>query len=616
MDSGLALYPVPIAEALAQGPLWVGVAGVGAVLWFQLVGWAVLQWWPGTQQRPPVLLWLFFQQALGMGVAMLLLLVLAMAQVFVWWLVLCVALGGGLALAWPGWRRAHRVPGGAARQWRVWLPWCGLLACAVLWVSLQAWRFPAAWDDTSYHLPLARTIVVHQGLVANEWLRFPYFPAFMQLLMAAGLWLDVGLAQWLATWPVAVTVLGLMGAAQWLCRHAGWGVLAGALYLATPALRHVLGFAMPDAGMVLFCLAAGLAVAWWMEAAPAGPARVWLALAGVFAGLACGIKLQALVLAATLGGGVLVWSACGGRQWRRVWRDALAYGGCCAAVCGFWYLRSWWVTGDPVHPAGGALFGYYLWNADDLALQVAEQASHGVTKAWAHVPQALWRAGVAVVGVALVAPLLLRRGAWLLMAGVVWTGVVFWFWVSQVDRYVLAVVPFGALLCVGMVHRGLAWVQERGGHDWLGGVLPAGLALACGVWLMAGAALELRQRPSIAAQRAAQVVIPLLERAEAVAGTYGSMVLNLGYEYAVFYYRGQLVGDWFGRAAFTRIADCSDGCRMRSPEETRRIMRALGVRLLLVDAQKFPLDAQRYAAQMHVLAQRGSGVLYGLPVND
>lgn len=609
------LYPVPITEALAQGPLWVGIAGAGAVLWFQLVGWAVLQWWPRAQQGPPVLLGLFFQQALGMGLAMVLLLVLAVAQVFVWWLALCVALGGGLALVWSGWRRARLVPGLLVWQWRDWLPWCGLLACGALWVSLQAWRFPAAWDDTSYHLPLARTIVAHQGLVANEWLRFPYFPAFMQLLMAAGLWLDVGLTQWLATWPAAVTVLGLMGAAQWLCRHAGWGVLAGALYVATPALRHVLGFAMPDAGMVLFCLAAVLAVAWWLEAAPADAAWMWLALAGVFAGLACGIKLQALVLAAAVGWAVLVWSASVGRWSRSTWVNVLAYGGCCAAVCGFWYLRSWWVTGDPVHPAGGALFGYYLWNADDLALQVAEQASHGVAKTWMHMPQALWRAGVAFLGVALVAPLLLGRRApgqraWLLMAGCVWVGVVFWFWVSQVDRYVLAVVPMGALLCMEVVRRGLLWL---GG---LGLVAPGGLALVCGAWLLGSAAMELRERPSIAAQRTAQEVIPLLERAEAVAGTYGSRVLNLGYEYAVFYYRGQLVGDWFGRAAFPRIADCSQGCRMRSPEETRRIMRTLGVRLLLVDTQKFPLDAQRYAAQMDMLAQRGGGVLYGLPADD
>ncbi|MBS0292960.1 MAG: hypothetical protein JSS01_10665 [Proteobacteria bacterium] len=608
-----------ISQALAQGPLWVGAAGLGAVLWFQLVGWGLLQWWPRALQRPPVLLWMFFQQALGMAVAMVLLLVLAVAQVFIGWLVLCVGLGGALLLAWIGWRRqASALPaaGGAFRSWQDCLLRAGLLACAVLWVSMQAWRFPAAWDDTSYHLPLARTFVVQQGLVANEWLRFPYFPAFMQLLMAAGLWLDVGLAQWLATWPIAVTVLGLMGAAQWLCRHAGWGVLAGAVYLATPALRHVLGFAMPDGGMVLFCLAAVLVVAWWMDTEAAESGRLWLALAGAFAGLACGIKLQAVPLAATVGLGVLLWSSFRANRSRSPWSDVLAYGGCCVGVCGFWYLRSWWVTGDPIHPAGGAVFGYYLWNAEDLALQVTEQASHGVTKAWALLPQALWRAGVALLGGALVAPLLLRRPAWLLMAGIVWAGVIFWFWVSQVDRYVLAVVPLGALLCVELVRHCLPWVQARGGRNRLGVLLPAGLVLLGGVWLMAGAALELRQRPSIAAQRAAQEVIPLLEQAEAVAGTYGTTLLNLGYEYAVFYYRGQLVGDWFGRAAFPRIADCSDGCRMRSPEDTRRIMRMLGVRLLLVDTKKFPLDAQRYAARMHVLAQHGSGILYGLPAND
>ncbi len=86
-----------------------------------------------------------------------------------------------------------------------------------------------------------------------------------------------------------------------------------------------------------------------------------------------------------------------------------------------------------------------------------------------------------------------------------------------------------------------------------------------------------------------------------------------GYEnWSFYYYRGELVGDWFGRAAFWRVADCSQQCRMRSPEETQQTMRALGARMVLIHSGKFPFDEAQYSAQMVLLGKSGAGFLYGL----
>ncbi len=590
------------------------LAALAWVCWFQLLGQGVWHgFWrgrsPGREVLPGVLE-LFFQQVLGMGAAMALLLLLAVAGLFHW-----PGLAGAMAVsvsvaAWVGRGRAWLLPRCAPWEWLA-------LACAVLLAVAVSWRFPGAWDDTAYHLPMARTIVDHHALVANEWLRFPYFPAFMHLLFAAGLLVDVWLAQWLATWPVVLALLGLMGAARWLCRHAGWGVLAWALYLRTPALEHSLGFAYVDAALALFCMAAVLAVAQWAQPAATG-ARTWLWLGGACAGIAGGIKFHGLVVAAALGGVVLIRSLClaAPDRAKALRRDLLAYALPCAALAGFWYLRSYWLTGDPIHPAGGSVFGYYLWTAQDMALQVAEQASHGVPKQWAHFLQAIWHARVPYLYAAFFVPLLLvvpGARVWAVVGAVVWVVTLFWFWISQVDRYLMPVLPLAALLCVGLVWRVVHWFVPA---TWIGRTVRrrglAVLALACCVYLVWWSVQGWWQRPTVLAQRDGFAEIALLQRAQDLAPEYGTRVLDLGYENAFYYYRGELVGDWFGRAAFWRVADCSQQCRMRSPEETQQTMRALGARMVLIHSGKFPFDEAQYSAQMVLLGKSGAGFLYGL----
>ncbi|WP_313080208.1 hypothetical protein [Pulveribacter sp.] len=615
-------------QALAIHPAWVGIAGMGCVLFFHLLGWALSQvWWRGSARHvsepaASPLLALFFQQALGMGAAMVGLLCLAVFGVFSVRGIAGAASGVVLTIGAARARQAGRGGAGQVREWSLakLRPWEALvLACAVALAAAQSWHFPSAWDDTAYHLPLARAIVDHQALVADEWLRFPYFPAFMQLLFAAGLLLDVSLAQWLATWPVVVTLLGLMGATRWLCGHAAWGVMAWALYVYSPASRHSLGAAYVDAGLALFGLAAILAAAMWSQASPVMVGRrSWLVIAGLCAGVAGGIKFHGLVIAAALGLAV-AWQSVRRAGLQQALVDICVYAGVSLGACGFWYLRSYWLTGDPIHPAGGAWFGYYLWTQQDMDLQLAEQASHGVPRHWSNFLVALWQVHAPYLCLALMWPVLLLRRhahAWGVVGLVFYLGLAFWFWVSQVDRYLLTVLPAGALLCIGVVQHALACgmsgvvggAARKAGRSGL-----AFLAVVLGLSLAWASTSALLSRPSIADQRDAHDEIVLLHEAEALAQRYGDKVLNLGYENAFFYYRGQLVGDWFGPAAFPRIADCSQTCRMRSVGETSDIMRRLGVHLLLIHAEKFPFDLQQYAAGMVLVGHRGSAFLFALP---
>lgn len=612
-------------------PVWAAWAALAWVAIFQCVGWGLWRaLWRGSNPGRlvpcvPALLGLFFQQALGMGGIMILLLVVAVAGIFdgFWLTVVLVLCCAPVAFVACRDRRGLRERGASGERVVAWQWW--VMGCAALLSVAVSWRFPGAWDDTAYHLPMARTFVEQHALAANEWLRFPYFPAYMHLLFAAGLLVDVWLAQWLATWPVVVLLAGLMGAAQWLGRHCAWGAVAWVVFVLSPPLGHSLGFAFVDAGLAMFCTTAVLAMALWVQSGEWGRFE-WVIFAGGCAGMAAGIKFHGLVVAAALAVAMMAVSAMGRRAPLAVLRCVVVYGLACVAVGGFWYLRSFVVTGDPIHPAGGAMFGYYLWTRQDLALQVAEQASHGLAKQWAFFIPAIWHAGVPFVYAIFGLPLMLldaRARAWSVVGLVVWANVLFWFYASQVDRYLVPVLPLAALFCIGVACRGVALIAVGArGHagSWTTRCVAwpwrEGLAVLCVTCVAAWSVKQWLQRPSMKEQQSGFGEIALLRKASQEAPRYGRRVLDMGYENAFFYYDGQMVGDWFGRAAFPRIADCSDICRMPDAEKLRAIMHELNVRMVLIHSVKFPFDRTQYSAHMHLLADDGVGFLYGLKAGE
>ena len=603
-------------------PIWMVMAvGTGAVMLFQIMGWSLWQaLWRGAAGARclPTLLILFFQQVLGIGSAMLMLLGLALVGAFhvpgLLGVCVLVGLGGGwVARRQPNPARAlndglDRAAGGLDGAGVALWEWVVLLAGMVI-MGMVAWRFPGHWDDTAYHLPLARTIVEHQGLVANEWLRFPYFPAYAQLLFAAGLLVDPSLAQWLANWPVVVTLLGLMGAGRWLLGHSGWGVLAWLIYVSIPLVKSILGFAYLDVLLALYGTATGLAAGVWAQADGRRDDR-WLVLAGLCAGIASGIKLQGLVVAAAVGMGVLVFSGVS----RQTLRNLAWYGVACLAVCAFWYARSAWVTGDPIHPAGGAVFGYYLWTPQDLHSQVAEQATHGVPKQWKNFADGLLRVDAIFLLAALLTPLFGwgRRRPWVILWLMVALLVLFWFWISQVSRYLMPVLPLGALLALAVVYQLLVWSAAR-----LPAVRGAGalFAVVSSMLMFVYVGVmghKLWLQPPAQAQRESRSEVVLLERAQTLQAQYGHRVLNFGYENAFFFYSGQLVGDWFGKAAFTQASDCDGVCRLRSAPEVVELMHRLGIRLVLIHAERFQFDKDEFSKYLDLIASQGSGYLYAL----
>lgn len=558
----------------------------------------------GDSPALPSMLEAFFQLTLGLAAGIGLLALLSTAHLLVPWLVLVVfflAAATGYGAVWRSRQGDSKPNASSLERWRN-QPWADalLLTALGIYLLLKSSHAPGHWDDISYHLPMARLFVEHQGLAVSEYLRFPFFPSNMQLLMAGGLMFsgDI-LAQMMATLPVLITCLGLMGLAQWLLGASLWGSLASLMYLSTPVVSQTLGFAYVDVGLTLFCIAALFAVAIWYQQAR-GEMR-WLVLAGLFAGVAGGIKFHGLVFAALIGLVLLLV----GKRWRPVW----IYGAVCAATAGGWYLRSYWLSGDPVHPAGGPVFGYYLWSAADLASQQGEQATHGVPKSALYFFGAFSYVQAYVVWPALASIALLWRGPRampVLWAVMVLYGV-FWFFVSQVNRYLLPMLPVACLLVAAALHRLAPVARARRlastkAAPWF--------AASVVIVLVSFQVVRWTRQPTLQAQLQAQPIYLLAQKANQMAPEFGTRMVNVGFENARYYYQGELLGDWFGKVRFDEFAFYGQSTwNMRPAIEVAQHMQQLNANLLLVRTDvKF--DKAQYAESFELLKTEGPGYLY------
>ena len=129
-------------------------------------------------------------------------------------------------LAAPGWRRAAL---GTWRSRRAEPGDIGLMVLLYLSTNLLAVHPPGFFDDTMYHLPLARFYAAHGAIALDPWVRFPLFPQNQELLMALAFsWRagDAILAQGMTTLPGFGVCLGLMGAGLALRSSRGLGAFA------------------------------------------------------------------------------------------------------------------------------------------------------------------------------------------------------------------------------------------------------------------------------------------------------------------------------------------------------------------------------------------------------
>ena len=521
---------------------------------------------------------------------------------------------------------------------------------------------PGHWDDTMYHLPLARHYVEQGGIVLNEYLRFPLFPQNFNLLFVLGMLLGHAVSppagelwqsgapelfsQVFASLPLFVLVLGLWAASRRYFGTALPGLLAGLSLYALRPVKSTLGFAYIDDGLAMFCLAAALAVAWAAEFIPQRDRQSGLAatsgfvavcvLAGLLAGAACGTKYFGVVFAAQLGVVLLVVAALRaartpGHAWLpAVLQAGLVYTAAVLLAGCWWYVRSFLISGDPVHPAGGPVFGYFLWDEGDLAFQKTEQAMHGVGTHPLMFPAALLKAGVGLWLPAL-AGLFLRglSPAVRVLQAVFLSYLIFWFFVTQVYRYLAPVYGVGGLLAFHALYQAGAWLAGHRHKDREEGRKGQGIRVLERPWvyglllLIAVVYTGERSVKHGESHLHADAVLNriagfgLYQEANRHRDVYGSRIVQLGFEKGIYFFKGTVIGDWFGPGRYRDfVTDCPAFPCQRPPiEALQQTLRTHGARMLLIsrDALTDLDEAGMQAEGWRVLASDEKGVLLASP---
>ncbi len=484
-----------------------------------------------------------------------------------------------------------------------------LLGLLFIIVLARAFGVPGRFfDDTMYHLPLARIIAEHHGLTVAPFIRYPLFPQAMEVLFAVGLMGGgVPAAQFIASWPLAIIILGLLTVSRMLFRSLAPGVLAVLLLASLWWLRDLVGAANVDLALGLFGSCALVAVL----IADLSRSRRWLILAGCFAGAACAIKYFGLPITLLLGLYIALR--------RRSAVDLLSFGVAALLVGGAWYARNWAISGDPFHPVLGNLFGHYLWNAADLAsqtetLRTIQDGSGSGTLALILRPKGL-------VLTALVALAALgarkRRPELLGISAVVLIYCLFWLATVRNNRYLLPALPAAELMIGALVAfacrpalRALRFRLRAERSDFLArtGAVVLGAIFAALAVGQAGA--NFQRRDQLLAAQAGHDAFALADR---LRPTFGNRLVHLGLVSATYYFGGEAIGDWFGPGRYGQMLDCpapdtpAHDCKVIDPLRMHRLLDRFGASMLVIDGSEFKFDQAAYARSFDIVYRGRDG---------
>lgn len=523
--------------------------------------------WPNPE------LALFFTISTGLALQILLLIALAVSGLLSTVPIMLSLSGlvlGSLAVlkinpvSWNHFVQTFRCPG---TQWLTILPFLLLI---MPWV-LRPLGPSMGTDALTYHLPYARFYLEQGGLAVNETFRYPLHTHNINLLYAAAS-IRPGsvMAQMMHASMGFLALLGVYG----MARHwHGWlsGVLTVVGVLLFKEYIRSFGYAYVGNGVVLFVTAAFLCMALWVE-----DKRNWLFwFSAFFAGIAMGIKYQGAMFTVPLGLMALWFS----KDLKMTVKFALL-----TSVTGiFWYAHSWWVSGNPVHPFAGEIFGYYIWNAGDLAGQMSELKSHGVDKNLLNfllLPEQMFSAkntfngdtgsGGILVGAFMLSCLLFywQKPFVRALQLTCLAYLVFWFSSSQVIRYLLLITPLMSLCTVTAFAAFIS--RSKYGHNVLDYCRPEKPGFSAGKIVLV-LALVLLARFAVQSFNQDRHWIPLNKQQQAEflskelpaydlmiaaasdARIGSGPILQFRVPESKYFFPGKVYGDWMGLYAYQRF---------------------------------------------------------------
>jgi hypothetical protein len=229
-------------------------------------------------------------------------------------------------------------------------PWAALAVFLPLAAAYAACFVPPhQYDALVYHLPLPAAYARAGRIVPVE-LVYSHFPQNAEMLYSLALLMGSDSLAQLFTWLGAFLSVGWIFEMGKREAPASSAALACVLASSHTALLLLASTAYVECLAMLWITACVLSFLRWRETAGgSGSSRGWLALSGVFAGLAVGTKYYAAITPAILGACLLWrWAAGGERKARMM--DLGTF--CSTAVLAGapWLVKNWMFVGNPVFP--------------------------------------------------------------------------------------------------------------------------------------------------------------------------------------------------------------------------------------------------------------------------
>jgi hypothetical protein len=484
----------------------------------------------------------------------------------------------------------------------------------LLSIMLSYIRIPGHSDDTMYHLPHAVQYIKHGGLVLNQYLHLPLVPQNINLLFVWGLMFgDFILAQAMATMFVFLLGMGLVGTSIWWIKSKLAGMFATAWLVYSAPVLFTLGFAFVDNGVALFCWAGILAMFYYLEQSVLDNKKEikWIVLSGLFMGVAIGSKYFAFPVV----GLMALWLL-----WSRQFKACIYFLLSTIFIGCAWYIRSFYFSGNPIHPLGGQLFGYFLWNEFDYHVQIMELNSIALGKEISNWIPSLEHAYVPELVLAFLPILWLKRlprqMTFLYCLWIIFF--FFWFYFAQVFRYLMPILPGVILLTVvtGWDVCQVAFAKLFSKTKIIGSQLLLWLFVAPVIWwcyfayhltqdYIKNPVQTLADRPytGYALYREANRLIP----------QYGDRLLQLNFDRGIFFFEGIVMGHWLGEVRYHDFGEWYgvgdyEKCILMPPESMIKKMNELNTTMLMLNLVHCEMPPE-YGNFFDVRAKRGKGLL-------
>jgi len=307
-------------------------------------------------------------------------------------------------------------------------------------------------DDISYHLPYARSFLENHRITVEEHLIYPLHTLDINILFSILLMLDNEFVLRLFN-IFSISLLAIL-IYDYLCQKVNcWlAILAPLVIFGSPKIIFLAQPVYVDFAFSLFIIISFIAFLWWVDKQSSRHGVIYLTIAALAVAAAASTKYFGLVFGFMLFIFILYCS-------KNKLKDIALFLLICALFGSGWYLRNIIISGNPFHPFLSNIFGFYLWNSDDLAFNLAELKSHGAGKNLVFYLKELFNYGFyPLISNFILLPLTVflwkkdrhsRVSRLNLITSLFCLGYcIFWYQTARIDRYIL---PILSLACISFI---------------------------------------------------------------------------------------------------------------------------------------------------------------------